>query len=314
MKTQVLGAALIAALGGQGTAFAANDEAQQSIEFSGLVEVELGSSDGDTDITVATAELGITGNINEKVSAEVVLLHEEDEPASDFSVDTAIISMAATEQLTVIVGQTVVPFGVFETNMISDPLTLELAETGATAIQADYAMGNMSASFYLFNGAQLEDDIDNFGFSFSYNTDTFAVGGGLISNMGDTDSIAATIIDDEVTGISINGRYTISNITILGEYITALSDFQAGDGDFNTDAQPSALQMEAAFAMDFATIAVGTQLTDEAEDLGLSESRILAAISREVMDNTSLALEVARDEDYAGDSVNTLTVQLAVVF
>jgi hypothetical protein len=40
----------------------------------------------------------------------------------------------------------------------------------------------------------------------------------------------------------------------------------------------------------------------------------MAAISHELMENTSIALEYASDEDYAGETTSTVTAQLAVEF
>jgi hypothetical protein len=286
------------------------------LEINGLVEVEAGSSDGDSDITVAKAELNINTAINERVSAALVLLYEED--ATPLGVDAATITVAASEALSITAGQTAVPFGRFDSSMISDPLTLEMAETRATILQLDYTVGALSASAYAFNGTQAGEEIDNYGVHLGYQSDTLGLGLGYIANIGDSDTIAAETLDGAVPAIAVNASYRIGDLTLLGEYLAALKEFKAGDqaGDttFASDAMPSTVQLELAYAMGKNTLAAGVQQSREAEALGLPESRLLATISRELFDNTLIALEVAGNEDYAGERTTSVTAQLAVEF
>lgn len=311
MKKTQLFVAMAAVMGVQTMVFA-----EPILEIGGVVEVEATSAEDTSDIAVATVELGLAALVNEKVSAEVVLLHEEDE--TDFSVDTATISLALSDKLGLTAGQTYVPFGVFGTHMISDPLTLELGETNVTAVQADYKAGPLSTSLYAFNGVNAEEEIDNWGVNLAYADDHFLAALGYIANIGDSDTIAAETIDSKVPGMSISAGVSARGLSLFGEYITALDEFQPGDGNvdyqFTTKVQPSAANLELAYAMGATTFAVGMQTTDEAEALGLPETRALAVISHQLMENTRVALEWAQDEDYAGESSDTVTVQLAVQF
>lgn len=65
---------------------------------------------------------------------------------------------------------------------------------------------------------------------------------------------------------------------------------------------------------------VAWQGTKEALALELPETRVLAAISVEIFENTALSLEYAHDEDYStseggsGDDADTFTLQLATSF
>ena len=69
-----------------------------------------------------------------------------------------------------------------------------------------------------------------------------------------------------------------------------------------------------------ATWAVGYQATDEALALGLPESKILLAMSVEVMDDTALSFEISNSEDYGtavggtGKDANSVTLQFSVGF
>lgn len=311
MKKTTLFIAMATVLGFQATAIA-----EPTLEIGGVVEVEASSGDDTSDITVATVEVGLAAQINEKVAAEVVLLHEEDE--TDLSIDTATINLAFTDTLRVTAGQTYIPFGVFDSNMISDPLTLELAETSATALQADITTGPLIASLYTFNGVNAEEEIDNWGVNLAWANDNLFLALGYLANIGDTDTIAAETLDSKVPGISMSAGVKVAGFSLTGEYISANDEFQIGDGNadyqFTARAQPSATNIELAYSTGETTFAVGVQNTDEAEDLGLPEKRALAAISHELMENTLVALEWAGDEDYTGERSDTVTAQLAVAF
>ena len=143
---------------------------------SGLLEAEMSFADSYTgqsssDIVLATAEISIDAEITEWISGHVSLLHEEDE--TDLEVDEGYIQYGNSflSSFSVQAGQIYVPFGNFATNMISDPLTLEIAETRESAVVATYESG-IVMSIYLFNGDLLEtggdNTLDNFGVNLGY--------------------------------------------------------------------------------------------------------------------------------------------------
>jgi len=57
-----------------------------------------------------------------------------------------------TSPLYITAGQIYVPFGAYETNMVSEPLTLELGETRETSLQVGFVKGDFAGSVYAFNG------------------------------------------------------------------------------------------------------------------------------------------------------------------
>ena len=74
-------------------------------------------------------------------------------------VDGAVITLGNTEKNPVYLaaGKMAVPFGNYETQMISDPLTLEIGETAEDALQLGVEAGGFYGSVYAFNlgGLQL---------------------------------------------------------------------------------------------------------------------------------------------------------------
>ena len=104
-----------------------------------LVEVEAShEKQGDedrSDVNVSTFEVGLDAEPMEGVRGEAALLWEEGESDS-LDVDVAFVEVGGTEAMpvTVSAGRMYLPFGAFNSFMVSDPLTLELGETRETAI------------------------------------------------------------------------------------------------------------------------------------------------------------------------------------
>lgn len=312
MKKAPLSIALASILG-----IHAGAHAKPTLEIGGLVEVEAFSGkdaagESTSDITVATVEVGLAARINDEVAAEVVLLHEEDE--TDFSVDTATVSLAFTDHLGLTAGQTTIPFGVFGSYMISDPLTLELAETRASMIQADIRTGPLTTSLYTFNGANTEEKVDNWGVNLAFTSEHLLFTAGYLANIGDTDSIAAETIDSRIPGISFSAGVNLGRLSLIGEFITATERFQPINGAFTASAQPNAANIELAFAMGATVLAVGMQQTNETEELGLPKQRTLACISHRLLSSATIALQWATDKDHAGERGDSVITQLAVAF
>ena len=87
------------------------------------VEASVESTDGDTasDIVLATAQLGLDAEINDKLSASVVLLWEED-GSEPIDVDEGYLTFSHKEW-TVCGGRLYVPFGAFNSHFVSIPLS-----------------------------------------------------------------------------------------------------------------------------------------------------------------------------------------------
>lgn len=325
------------------------------VELSGVVEVEAASwsvddngffeDDDGSDVSLATVEIGLDAQLSDWSSAHLLLLYEEGEEDGHIIVDEGTITLGNMDKfpLYLTAGKMYVPFGSFESCMISDPLTLELGETNDSAVQIGFEAGGFYGSAYVFNGdineAGEDDDIDTFGANLGYAMENDAmaldVGVDYISNIGDTDGLgdhleerliaAPEEIDDYVDGLSLHAVFSMGPFTLIGEYLTALDDFEAAEIAFDGDgAEPESWNIEAAFATELfsreTTFALGYQGTDEAVDFGLPEELYIGAISMEIFDHTSLAFEYFHAEDYdtsdggTDDDADVVTMQLAVEF
>ena len=312
------------------------------VKLSGLVEAEVNFSrdydnNDSSDITLATAELDIDFNLHKYVQSHIMFLWEEDD-TEPVDIDEAYIFLGNTEEFPLFcqVGKLYVPFGNFESHMISDPLTLELGETRETAIVVGAEYNGLHASTYAFNGDINEsgddDEINCFGvdLDYAFANDTFGidVGMGWTNNLGDSDTLKDTLpseIDDYVDGITAHAVLSWQGLQLIGEYLGALDDFEVSELDFKGDgAEPEAWNIELGYTFEIArhetVFAIAYQGTDEALALELPEERYLGSFGIGLVDGLSLAVEYAHDKDYnksdggTGDNADSVTMQLSLEF
>jgi len=311
------------------------------VSVGGAIEVEAYRAspyvgDDQSDIVVATGALGLEAMINEWISAEISALYEEND--TPLEIDTASVMLGPSGgPWSLHAGQFYVPFGVYETTMVSDPLTLELGETRETAIAAGIRRGGFHADLYAFNGdLEDEDRIDSIGASAGL---AATVGGadltlsaGYLNNLGESDGLEEMVHATNAGGdASEVGAWTasavvgIGEVMLVAEYLAATDAFDATEIPYDgAGARPGAWNVEASHAFDLmgrpASAGISCQGTREAVALGLPEQRILAGLSVEILPHTALSFEYARDEDYdtadggTGETAGTFTTQLAVAF
>jgi hypothetical protein len=326
----------------------------RNIEIAGLIEVEAGylspyEGDSESDIVLATAELGIRSQVNDWVEAGISFLYEQD--ATDLEIDIAYLTLANADvsPLFLTAGQVYVPFGVYETNLVSDPLTLDIGEARETALQLGFEQSGFSGSFYVFNGdsrVKGKNRIEGWGANLSFAQESddqaWSVGAGYINDLGDSDTLHESINDNRVSaaeldsslsidptdrtgGWTLNAAARFGPFSLIGEYLSAADDFDPISLDFKGGgARPSAWNIEAGYSFTLlgreSVAAVAYQGTREALALELPKERWLLGWSIEIFDRTSLGLEWARDRDYGvrdggtGKSADTFTAQLAVEF
>lgn len=301
------------------------------VKIGGLIEIEAGqtSTDGDddSDLVTGTVELGIAAAVNDWVDAEIVLLYEEDtdnaneDGTGDISVDTAMVSIADPDAAWFVnAGQFTLPFGQYPTSMVSDPLTLDLGETGDTALEAGYNFGPVTASAYVFDGDQNSSAIKRFGLALSTGIEANGVGIaghlGYLSDLGETDGLNDFGDNQEdVPGWIASAEISAGDFVLIAEYLATTDSFASAPGE-----EPTAFNVELGYNFALAgapsVFAVSHQETDDMGTLdpGFVEKRNGAALTAEVMEGTSLALEYLTEEAYDGTDSDTITGKLAVEF
>lgn len=319
------------------------DEWFNRVEIGGAIELEAVYSDPydqnrETTVDVGTAELGIAAQINDTVSGEIVV----DADDSDIVLADAVLVFEPEDSpVAVSAGLQRLPFGVYETNMVSDPFTKELGDTGEVSVVLGAETDLIALNLFAFDGDNQpsgKQRIEGFGASAGYalEQDGYSVNldVGWINDIGDADGLQEVIADslgegmdyaDHVPGMSASAMASVGNVSVIGEYVTATDEFQPGEVDFRgRGAEPTAYMVEATYGFVLAdwdaTFALGYQETDQAVALGLPRSRVLGALSIDVMENVGIALEWARDDDYTlrgggtDEEANTVTALLTAEF
>lgn len=312
-----------------------------SVTVSGAVEVEASTAsdyngDDSSDISLATMELGIVAVLSEQVTGSLVLLWEED-ATEPVDLDEAIITLGRTETqpLFMVLGKTTAPFGAFETNMLSDPMTLEIGETSQSLIQAGFEKNGLHLSAYTYKGdVTLKGDdetIKCFGASTSYTMEqdafTISLGAGINSNIIDSDGLgdsftetrnefidttgntdAAYELNDAVIGYTVNAMVSAGPVSLIAEYVAAGDDpeYYTNDGvgtvtTVKADA-PSAWHVEAAFTFPVSDKEITTAATVQGSDNmagTLPENRYGFAVGAALTDNLGLTAEYIIENDYS---------------
>lgn len=326
-------------------------EMSDRFAFGGLIEVEVNAGEiidrrdsadpikNAGDVRLATLELTADAKVTDKVTTHVLLLHEDD-ATEPMEVDEGTIRLDLAPETYLSAGRMYVPFGAFETNMISDPLTVELAQMREAAVQVGAQRGHWNGSVYMFNGDTMktstadrgDDPLQHFGvkIGFAMENDAYVLdlGAGYVNSIGDSNSmqelLVATTLEHYVAGYALNALYKSGPVNVIVEYVHS-DQFHVGEINYQgRGAEPVALNVELgySFLLDgkASGVAIGYQATDEAVALPVPKAAVLVGMSHAVFDNTTLKFELNHFVDYdsseggSGRSATMVTAQLGVTF
>ena len=271
------------------------------------------------------AEVRINSMISEWISSQVSLRYRQSNDTllqADLEIDNAYIEYgnAFLSAYSAQIGQIYVPFGWFETNMASDPLTRVIAETREVAFAATFD-GGFNASVYVFNGDLIEsgndDTLDSIGANLGYlyegQSAHVDIGFGYINNFGDTDFLSKIILQNQngqsdvveyVPGIAAHLILNWGAFQLIGELAAASKEFATGEIYLNQKSQPSATNLEMGY--NFAkswNISVAMQNSVDMSGY-LPESRLMFATSYKIDDSTRVTFEYANNTDYDSSNPN----------
>ena len=285
----------------------------------------------ESDLVLATVEIGFDVDIAKHVKASLFFLYEEDD--TEFDVDQGIITIDGADvvPLYVDLGKMYIPFGMFESNFIRDPLTLELGETNESAVVGGFRNDWLELSVGAFNGdideTGDENHIDNYLASAVFTLPETTVpdlnltaGVSGISNIADSDAL-----QEEVTATiknHIGGFNTFIIVSILdrfffnAEYLGAIDDFEAGELSFDggKSYRPEAWTIEFAYGVtDSLNLAVCYEGSNDCGDF-LPEKQFGGVVSYDLFKNTSVALEYLYGKFENKDTRHLMTTMLAIEF
>jgi hypothetical protein len=305
------------------------------VTLHGLLEAEASyikphGGEQESDLTLATAELSIEATLNDYVSGHLILLYGEEEGEDDsIDVDGAVISLSAPGKLlgqtaSLHVGRMYLPFGTFNSYMISDPLTLELGETRNSAALITLE-GDWTVKVASFNGgtdtAGDSNNIDSWVASLE-----IAVGENLhfgASYINDLAESANELVQDSslYSGSIAGGSAFLSahcdHFGFEAEYLAALEDFDPAAvavGADLTGQRPTAWNLELAWMPTDQLQIAGRY--EQAEDFQDDVRRYGATVSYGLYEHVVVAIEyLYADAKVAlDDPVSMVTAQLALEF
>ncbi len=329
-----------------------NAYATSPIKISGLMEVDASFSkdynqNKTSDVTVAKVELAFDATINAQTTAHILMLHE-DNNTEPMQLSEGIITIQLGNGWYFNGGRMVVPFGTYETNFVTNPITTDLGEAHKAALQFGFERNGLYGSLYAYNGNTIktstalkgDDNAEHFGTNIGYilnsGETSFNIGADFTSSLAEADAVSGALsintdtdgdaIADTATlssythGISLHGIYTHGPWIAIMEYLKA-DRFQATELAFNgRGAAPSATNLEAAYSFSWGSIAMAYQTTSDALTLGLPKYRTVIGLSMRLIENSTLNIEHWKDQDYSnnvggsGASRSKSTIQLAVTF
>lgn len=297
-----------------------------------LVEVEasLEEQDGEeaSDVNVATFEVGLEAEPMEGVRGEAALLWEEGE---EVDIDVAIIELGGTDAVPLVLsaGRMYLPFGVYNSLMVSDPLTLELGETRETAVALSGEWRGFAAWAGAFAG-ELEDaeevakgaaalawsPADGLTLGVSVLSD-LGEGGGYVDDLNEVLEGGGTYAD--AAGFSAFVQLELDTLTVAAEYLGAVDELEWSDagGETTTKRRPQAWHVDVAWAFaDDWTVAVRYEGSKEFKTDEMPEHQGGAALFWQVHELATIGVEYLYGTfgDAETEARQVATVQLALEF
>jgi len=289
-------------------------------------------------IDLSTAELDLIPIINQWAGGFVSFKYDNSQAPnvpltsnSRVHLDEGFLTLGNLNQAPIYLtlGQFYVPFGNYSSLMISSPLTQQIFQTRARALELAYmhpCNRGLYAQAYMFNGdsnVSNNDNVNNIGgnvgFMFSkddeWNIDTSV---GAIANVADSLGMQQTNLPvgflgfsplnsntlvRQVPGASAHLNFGLGQFGMKTEYDTAMSDFASQDLMYNGQgARPAALNVEGFYnfrVMDKpSAVAISYGQSWQALALGAPQYRYEASFLTSIWKDTLQQIEFRHDINY----------------
>ena len=237
-------------------------KADLKVVFSGLLEAEasyaaetgrVSAEDYAADIVCATAQFGLDALLKERLHGKLVLLWEEDD-TEPYDLDEGWLRLNIG-RFYVGGGRRYLNFGVFESMFVSDPLTLELGETSASAAFFGFEKAGVTVEVLVFNGDvgradAAPDRLDAFNLGIQWSSQPVTLHLGWVSELAESDGVldGLTDVEHHVGGVCGFFMVELSRFKLILEAVLGLRRYASGDLDVDGDGRgdkPSAWGVEA---------------------------------------------------------------------
>lgn len=298
--------------------------------LSGLIEAETSlvhteGGDEEDDLRLSTVQLGLDAEFTDWLGGHIIGLWEE-EDTEPMVVDEAVISLTPPWPLggqtpALHLGRQYLPFGRFESAMISDPLTLELGETHTTAAVLVLEGARWSTAVGAFEGSVDDGDNGLDSWLMAIELAPFAgvsLGASWISDLAES---GAELVQnegsyrDEVQGWSAFVSLKQGKLGLNAEYLAATKRFGKGQveaGEDLTGRHPRAWHLELSWQVS-EHLQLATRF-EEADDYQADVRRYGATASYGLCDYALLAVEYLHADAVGEEPAHAFTAQLALEF
>jgi len=256
-------------------------------------------------------------------------------------IDEGFVTVGDTESFPLILtaGKLTLPFGLFETSMISDPLTQEIGEIKTYAVALGVEWQGLYASTFIYDGSTIDGDDDGrnlkvfgAGAGYLYEEDdvVFMAGGGWIENIADADSFSEFLdeenlhLKDRLPGAVVYSLLEYGPLTLIAEYVAALEHVDVIDEDEAIDLGRSKVwNTEIYYSIEIEDVEATASFTyGQSNSLGdlLPKKRLGGGISLSPFPYLKLAVEYLREYDYSvskggtGNEADIVTFQLGLQY
>jgi hypothetical protein len=313
-------------------------ELSDRVELSGNVDVIYSSTDDDTtgandtnDVFVDQVYLGLAVDVSDNVSAYVSLQMEDvartagDAADADDSLEVyeATVTVGLGDNMSLTAGQQHFNFinDAEYGNFIADSAVRQMAECRATGLALSLSNDAISGGVFALNGDNDEtgddDEVNTYGIHASIGGDqedlSWTLGAAYISNVSDADNGANPVGDGGLGDVS---AYSLNGSVAMGDFSVAAEMVQADELDDGTT-EPSATSIEASMVLPIGegdwTLAVKVEETEDGSGDQV-EDNVGIGLSSEIYENAVLTINWENAEQYDGDEVDTLAVELRVSF
>jgi hypothetical protein len=274
------------------------------VNIGGLIEVgyeKIGDDPGN--LRVGDIEVSIDAKLNENISGNILLRPDTPDEILDettISLETAPISITA--------GKTVMPFGVFESHLISDPWTKEneilVWETNQVGVIGAYSKPPVEISLALYDSTKDEEPV-SFALQVSLTPVEEITIRGSYRNQKGEDGVGTNTLTD----IGAYFQFASGPVTVDIEYCGATTREK-------NEPKPSAysigLSYQVSEPLEFALRY--DSLNDDDDNIILPKSRIGVGMNYTLFDAAIISVEVGSTKPEKGGSKTDYAAKLVVKF
>lgn len=322
------------------------------VQFSGKIEGQVMASTPYTgnrtsDINLTGAELDMAAVLNQWAVSFLGFVYNSNPPSpnnppitrtanSEVQLSKGFLSIGNFDKAPIYgtLGQFVVPYGSYASNMLTAPLTVSVGQMLERAILLGYSpspKGGPYGSVFTFKGdsgsggtlGHINQVGVNVGYAHNFQRIKTDIGGGYIANIADSGGMqnngqttgftgfggsqASESLVHRVPAIDLRGNIAFDKYNLRAEYINSIRSFNPYDMSYNGGtAKPSALNVEASYSfLTFAhpsAVAIGYGNSSQALALLIPKQRYVASYNVAIWRHTIGTIEFRHDINYgSGD-------------